>query len=263
MRQTHPLSLVPINGTISDQATSNPNPAINVPIAPANATLQLLRDNVVVNTLSTGPNAGPVAITDNTKGSVPVGNHKYEVIVARAGSAPISLGQLPVEVVAPEPTTQPTAPTAPALALQGELLRSLFSQAGVLSTTPAPAPAPTSTSPTVLPSTSSQVVLNQYFGKAKVAAGSSTDAAPRRFSLFHHKDKQQPSVKTINVAGLSTALAGTPPPGLMPPAATAGGLGTVLPAVAPTTIAPTTTPSGLNTTPSTTSPAGVIPGTGT
>jgi hypothetical protein len=243
-----------VSGTITDQVTSNNFPVIEVTAAPANATLRLLRDNVIVNSIATGGTVGTVSIPDNGSGAVSVGSYKYEVDLVMSSGKVIPIGQLPVQIVPPEtpPVAVPTAVAAPAL--QNELLRQMFARTGALPGFPAPASTlsggPVVTGiPAAVPSNGNQINLNQYFGRTKMA----DPAAPTAswFSWFHPKHKERPKEQTFSLSGVNVEAPASALPATVGAPPTLGGAATPPPTASSVAI-PGTGPPPLGPAPGTT-----------
>jgi hypothetical protein len=199
-------------GVQGDGVTSNPFPAIAVQGAPANVALQLWRDNQPVNTVVTGPTPPAVlTIPDNRLGAVPIAAHTYTLVQLNADRTPVRLGQVEVNVIAPEAAARP-APVSTTAVISSDMMHRFVSQLGTLAngmgaanpaTVPAQSVAPVVTAP---PSSGNQINLNQFFGKTNLA-GPTAAPVHRRFPLFHHKGKARPVVRTVNLAGLDADAA--------------------------------------------------------
>jgi hypothetical protein len=198
-------------GTRGDKSTTNTNPVFEVTGAPPNAVLQLHRDGVLVNQIQTGPAAsGTIAVPDNRNGRVNPGIYLYRIDAVAAGNR-VPLGMLPLQIVAAEaePTAAATqtAVAPAAAAFDRQLLQQVLARGGLFD---GATPAAATIVPT--PTAANQVNLHQYFGKTHVA-GPASAAPARRFSLFHHKEKSRPVVRTIDVGGLSEEALSAAPTG--------------------------------------------------
>jgi len=208
-----------------------------------------------------------VVRTNGTDTPAPLNPDAVANALAQASRAPQAMRLSPTAAsgtINDGVTSNPNpAPTAAAPALDRDLLRNMFTQAGALPAAPAPASASVIGVPAGPPSAGNQVNLNQYFGRTKVAASATpTDPATRRFSLFHRKEKARPVVKTINLAGLNAAAVAAAPAGAVAPPPTLGDPGIAPSAAAPGTVAPPPTLGGMSTAPPATAPGGIVPGTG-
>jgi hypothetical protein len=206
LRRSSIQTLLPEGPKVDDavvQAQIPPPPAPGLPPAPI-APLEAAPD--------TPPGTNAVVVPPGTNAVVvPPGTN---VTAVPPGTATIAVAPGTNLTSVPPGTTIPgstvSAISTTSAALQGDLLRHMFTQAGVLPAASVPALNPVIGVPTAPSTAGNQINLNQYFGRTQFAAPSNT-AAEHRFSLFHHKDKERPKMRTIQLSGLEAAAVGTLP----------------------------------------------------
>ncbi len=256
------LTLDPLVQSSGDSLTSrSPQPSIDVHNAPPNTTLTLFRDQVPVNSITTGsiPIGTVLPIPDS--GGVPApGSYTYQVVQSEPNQQPVVFGPLKITVLTgnnqaganPSGAVTPTGRTNNATTGTGN------------NTATPPATNGTAVAPGTLTSQASNAVLNQFLGQfgsvasatsakantapvaapvtpvvpvttatpgntvtlnqffGKVKTAPASTAAPRRFSLFHQKDNK--TIKTVALNGIeSQALVAAAPTVPTVPTLPAGG----------------------------------------
>jgi hypothetical protein len=190
----------------------------------------LLRSGFPVRYTPTG-NGGTVLLADDQHGPLPPGLYRYKVGLVVGPGAGQDVGELPVRVDAsdvPAGAGQVQSDVAPdTLARAGtferDLLIEVLGQGGLFRTAAAaPAPAAAATAPATVATAPAAappgpVTVNQLFGKIRVGGAAVAGSAPRRFSLFHHKAKSRPTIKTVGAEGLSAAAVAAAPGVQTPP----------------------------------------------
>jgi hypothetical protein len=101
-------------------------------------------------------------------------------------------------------------------AFNRDLFRSVFAQAGLAGTAPG---AGSTVTPVPSPTATNQINLHQHFGDTK-AAHPVAARGGRRFSLFHRRDKERSTIKSINLSDLAAFATAADPVTPAAPAAT-------------------------------------------
>ena len=208
------LSQVSAFGDPGNRISVTPNPIFDVKGLPANATIELRRNQQVVGQNSTGPMVvDPVQVRDDV-GVQSAGTYTYEVV--KTAPQPVaSLGSIVVQVT--KGTTTPTIPPpiSPTLdpvttgdVIASDMMTKFVSQLGAIASprgaAPTTAPVPNVLAPTSPPSSGNQVTLNQFFGKTRFP-NAATPQNRERFSLFHRK--KRPTNQTVAMDGVDVPAA--------------------------------------------------------
>jgi hypothetical protein len=215
------LSLAPAVAVpgAAQPTSSNAHPVINVQGLPPNATIELRRDQQVVNTLFTGPMVPTaLAIADNVGVPNP-GSFTYEIVQVGPNQTPVTLGRLAVQVLqgtgSAATTNSTPAPATLSGAASTAITKQFLNQFDALmpphAATASTAPPSTAPTPAAAPASGNHVTLNQFFGRTKIA-GVQPTAAQQPFSLFNrHKRK---TIQTLALTGVDANTAASTAPAL-------------------------------------------------